>query len=235
MLLWFVIAYWVISVGIGLLTALKVKNATDFAAAGHSLPMPIVTATVFATWFGAEAVLGIPATFVKEGLGGVVADPFGSSICLILVGLFFAKPLYHKKFLTIGDFYREKYGRSVEILVTLCIGVSYLGWVSAQIMALGLVFHVVSDGAISQSTGMLIGSGSVLIYTLFGGMWAVAITDFLQMIIVVVGLLYIGHELSAMTGGVMTVVNHADAAGLLKFFQRIIQPQFWLLLPLYLP
>ena len=218
MLLWFVIAYWVISVGIGLLTALKVKNATDFAAAGHSLPMPIVTATVFATWFGAEAVLGIPATFVKEGLGGVVADPFGSSICLILVGLFFAKPLYHKKFLTIGDFYREKYGRSVEILVTLCIGVSYLGWVSAQIMALGLVFHVVSDGAISQNTGMLIGSGSVLIYTLFGGMWAVAITDFLQMIIVVVGLLYIGHELSAMTGGVMTVVNHADAAGLLKFF-----------------
>ena len=137
MLLWFVIAYWVISVGIGLLTALKVKNATDFAAAGHSLPMPIVTATVFATWFGAEAVLGIPATFVKEGLGGIVADPFGSSICLILVGLFFAKPLYHKKFLTIGDFYREKYGRSVEILVTLCIGVSYLGWVSAQIMALG--------------------------------------------------------------------------------------------------
>jgi Na+/proline symporter len=65
---------------------------------------------------------------------------------------------------------------------------------------------------------MLIGSGSVLIYTLFGGMWAVAITDFLKMIIVVVGLLYIGHELSAMTGGVMTVVNHADAAGLLKFF-----------------
>ena len=200
MLLWIVIAYLIVSVGIGLYGATKVHNAKDYITAGRNLPMVFVLSMVFATWFGAEAVLGIPATFVKEGLGGVVADPFGSSICLILVGLFFAKPLYHKKFLTIGDFYREKYGRSVEILVTLCIGVSYLGWVSAQIMALGLVFHVVSDGAISQNTGMLIGSGSVLIYTLFGGMWAVAITDFLQMIIVVVGLLYIGHELSAMTG-----------------------------------
>ena len=127
--------------------------------------MYMVTATVFATWFGAEAVLGAPATFLKEGLSGVVADPFGSSLCLVLVGLFFAKPLYRKKFLTIGDFYHEKYGRTVEIMVTLCIIVSYLGWVAAQIMALGLVFNVVSDGVVSRQVGMLIGSGSVLIYT----------------------------------------------------------------------
>ena len=218
MLLWFVVIYWIISVMIGLVAALKVRNATDFAAAGHSLPMYMVTATVFATWFGAEAVLGAPATFLKEGLSGVVADPFGSSLCLILVGLFFAKPLYRKKFLTIGDFYHEKYGRSVEILVTLCIIVSYLGWVAAQIMALGLVFNVVSDGAISRNAGMLIGSGSVLIYTIFGGMWAVAITDFLQMIIIVIGMLFIGHELSGMTGGVLVVAQHASNAGLFNFW-----------------
>ena len=218
MLIWYVIAYWVVSVAIGLVASLKVKNATDFAAAGHSLPMYVVTATVFATWFGAEAVLGAPATFLNGGLAAVVADPFGSSLCLILVGLFFAKPLYQKKFLTIGDFYREKYGRTVEILITLCIAASYLGWVSAQIMALGLVFHVASEGSISQSTGMLIGSGSVLIYTLFGGMWAVAITDFLQMIIVVVGLFFIGHEITGLTGGVFTVIEHADKAGLFNFF-----------------
>lgn len=218
MLLWFVVIYWIISVLIGLVAALKVRNATDFAAAGHSLPMYMVTATVFATWFGAEAVLGAPATFLKEGLSGVVADPFGSSLCLVLVGLFFARPLYRKKFLTIGDFYHEKYGRSVEILVTLCIIVSYLGWVAAQIMALGLVFNVVSEGFISKNAGMLIGSGSVLIYTIFGGMWAVAITDFLQMIIIVIGMLFIGHELSGMTGGVMVVAQHASNAGLFNFW-----------------
>ena len=213
MLIWFVIIYWVVSVGIGLWAALRVKNTADFAAAGHSLPLPIVTATVFATWFGSEAVLGIPATFLKEGLGGIVSDPFGSSLCLILVGLFFARHLYNRRMLTIGDFFREKYGRTVEVLVTLCIVISYLGWVSAQIKALGLVFNVVSDGSITQTAGMLIGAGSVLIYTLFGGMWSVAITDFIQMIIIVVGMLYIGGEMSTQAGGVGIVFDHALAAG----------------------
>jgi len=218
MLLWFVILYWVISVGIGLWAALRVRNTADFAAAGHSLPLPIVTATVFATWFGSETVLGIPATFLKEGLGGIVADPFGSSLCLILVGLFFARHLYNRKMLTIGDFFREKYGRTVEILITLCIVASYLGWVAAQIKALGLVFSVVSDGALSQSAGMVIGASSVLVYTLFGGMWAVAITDFLQMIIIVVGMLYIGGEMAGQSGGIAVVIEHAAAAGKLNFF-----------------
>ena len=213
MLIWFVIIYWVVSVGIGLWAALRVKNTADFAAAGHSLPLPIVTATVFATWFGSEAVLGIPATFLKEGLGGIVSDPFGSSLCLILVGLFFARHLYNRRMLTIGDFFREKYGRTVEVLVTLCIVVSYLGWVSAQIKALGLVFNVVSDGSITQTAGMLIGAGSVLIYTLFGGMWSVAITDFIQMIIIVVGMLYIGGEMTTQAGGMGIVFDHALAAG----------------------
>jgi hypothetical protein len=220
MLLWFVILYWIVSVAIGLIASLKVKNATDFAAAGHALPMYVVTATVFATWFGAEAVLGAPATFLKEGLAGVVADPFGSSMCLVLVGLFFAKPLYQAKYLTIGDFYRDRYGRTVEVIITLCISASYLGWVSAQIMALGLVFNVVSGGEISRDVGMLIGSGSVLIYTLFGGMWAVAVTDFIQMIIIVIGLIYIGVEVTDMAGGVVHVVDHANNAGLFNFFPK---------------
>jgi len=205
-------------VGIGLWAALRVKDAADFAAAGHSLPLPIVTATVFATWFGSETVLGIPATFLKEGMGGIVADPFGSSLCLILVGLFFARHLYNRKMLTIGDFFREKYGRTVEVLVTLCIVVSYLGWVAAQVKALGLVFNVVSEGSISQTGGMLIGACSVLIYTLFGGMWSVAITDFIQMIIIVIGMLYIGGEMSTQTGGVMPVIQHAAAAGKFNFW-----------------
>ena len=221
MLIWFVIIYWVISVGIGLWAALRVKNTADFAAAGHSLPLPIVTATVFATWFGSETVLGIPATFLKEGLGGVVADPFGSSMCLILVGLFFARHLYNRRMLTIGDFFREKYGRTVEVLVTLCIVVSYLGWVAAQIKALGLVFNVVSEGSITQTGGMLIGAGSVLIYTLFGGMWAVAITDFIQMIIIVVGMLYIGGEMATQTGGIGVVIEHASAAGKFNFWPEM--------------
>lgn len=218
MLLWFVIAYWIISVGIGLYASTRVHNTRDFAIAGRHLPMPIVIATVFATWFGAETVLGIPATFLKEGLHGVIADPFGSSMCLILVGLFFAAPLYRMNLLTIGDFYKKRFGRSVEVLTTIAIVISYLGWVGAQITALGLVFNVVSGGEISKLAGMWIGSSTILIYTFFGGMWAVAITDFIQMIIIVIGMLYIGGEVSGMAGGVGVVVNHAIQSGKFEFW-----------------
>jgi SSS family solute:Na+ symporter len=212
MLLWFVIAYWIISVGIGIYAAKWVHNSKDFAIAGRRLPMYIVTATVFATWFGSETVLGIPATFMKDGFSGIIADPFGSSLCLILVGLFFARPLYRMNLLTIGDYYRKRYSRPVEMLTTLCIVVSYLGWVGAQIKALGLVFSVVSGGAIDTQTGMIIGASTVLVYTVLGGMFSVAITDFIQMIIIVLGMLYIGWAVSGIVpGGAEAVISHAAA------------------------
>jgi SSS family solute:Na+ symporter len=214
MLLWFVIIYWIISVAIGIYAAKWVHNTKDFAVAGRRMPMYIVTATVFATWFGSETVLGIPATFMKDGFSGIIADPFGSSLCLILVGLFFARPLYRMNLLTIGDYYRKRYSRPVEMLTTLCIVISYLGWVGAQIKALGLVFNVVSDGMITQQWGMVIGASTVLVYTMLGGMFSVAITDFIQMIIIVLGMLYIGWEVSGLVpGGAGAVVSHAAASG----------------------
>jgi len=218
MLLAFVITYWIISVAIGLWAASRVKTTKDFAVAGRHLPFYMVTATVFATWFGSETVLGIPATFLQEGLHGVVADPFGSSLCLILVGLFFAAPLYRKNLLTIGDFYKKRFGRGVEVLTTIAIVISYLGWVGAQITALGLVFNVVSGGELSREAGMWIGSGTILIYTLFGGMWAVAITDLLQMVIICIGMLYIGGSVSTLVGGVGAVVSQAAADGKFSFW-----------------
>ncbi|MEN3291620.1 MAG: solute:Na+ symporter, family [Burkholderiales bacterium] len=217
----FVILYLLVSVGIGLYAATHVKNTGDYAVAGRSLPLYIVIATVFATWFGSETVLGIPAKFLEGGLGGIVEDPFGASMCLILVGLFFARKLYRMNLLTIGDFYRQRYSRSVEVIVSLCIVISYLGWVSAQITALGLVFNVLSQGSISMSTGMLIGAAIVLLYTLFGGMWSVALTDFFQMIIIVVGMLYIAYVVSGLAGGADKVVAHAAAAGKFEFLPAL--------------
>ncbi len=218
MLIWFVVIYLLVSIGIGLYASTRVHNAKDFAVAGRHLPLHIVTATVFATWFGAETVLGISATFVKEGLHGVVADPFGASLCLILAGLFFANRLYRMNLLTIGDYYRVRYSRPVELVITICIVLSYLGWVSAQVKALGLVFNVVSDGGVSREIGMLIGAAIVLTYTMFGGMWSVALLDFVQMTVIMAGMLFIGFFISAKTGGVGAVVAHAQASGKLDFF-----------------
>lgn len=218
MVLTFVIVYLLISVSIGLLAATRVHNTKDFAIAGRSLPVPIVMATVFATWFGAEAVMGISATFAKEGLRGVVADPFGSSLCLVLAGLFFAPRFYRLNLLTVGDYYRLRYDRRVEVLCTLCIVASYLGWVAAQFKVLGLVLNVVTEGAVSQTLGMVLGALIVLVYTTFGGMFSVAILDFVQLSVIVGGLLYIANVLGDLTGGVGVVVRHAQQAGKLEFF-----------------
>jgi Na+/proline symporter len=228
MLLWFVILYLMISVGIGLLAATRVHNAKDFAVAGRSLPLPVVTATVFATWFGAEAVFGVSATFVKEGLGGVVADPFGSAMCLIIAGILFSRYLYRLNILTLGDFYRMRYNRTVEVLTTICIVASYLGWVAAQIKALGLIFFVVTDGAISQETGMILGATIVLTYTTFGGMFSVAILDFVQMAVSMGGLLFIAWIVSGkIDGGAPAVIDHASLAGKLDFFPEA-DPWKWI-------
>ncbi|MFZ1444594.1 MAG: sodium:solute symporter family protein [Candidatus Dechloromonas phosphoritropha] len=218
MLIWFVVLYLMLSIGIGLYVATRVHTAKDFAVAGRHLPLPVVTATVFATWFGAEAVFGVSATFVKDGLRGVVADPFGSSLCLIIAGFFFAKKLYKLNILTLGDYFRMRYNRTVEVLTTLCIVASYLGWVSAQIKALGLIFNVVTDGFVSQTAGMILGAAIVLTYTTFGGMLSVAILDFVQMGVIMGGMLYIGYLVSGLTGGVELVINHASTAGKLDFF-----------------
>lgn len=218
MILWFVILYLLVSVGIGLYAATRVQNVRDFAVAGRSLPLPVVTATVFATWFGAEAVLGISATFVKEGLRGVVADPFGSSLCLMLAGLFFAPRLYRLNLLTVGDYYRVRYGRTVEVLCTICVVVSYVGWVAAQFKVLGLVLNVITGGAVSQPVGIVIGAAIVLTYTTFGGMFSVAVLDFVQISVIMGGLLYIVSVVSGLAGGVGAVIDHAAAAGKLEFF-----------------
>ena len=218
MLLTLVIAYLLVTIAIGLYAAKRVKNSADFAIAGRKLPLIMIVTTTFATWFGSETVLGIPAKFVSSGLGGVVEDPFGAGTCLILVGVFFAARLYRMNLMTISDYYRERFGRVVEVVCSLIIMLSYLGWVSAQVTALGLVFNVLSAGAISVPTGMIIGVVSILAYTLFGGMWSVAITDFIQMIILVSGLAILAVFAGNLAGGADKVVALATSKELFKFW-----------------
>ncbi len=218
MLLTLVIVYLLVTIAIGLMAAKRVQNSADFAIAGRHLPMAMVITTTFATWFGSETVLGIPAKFVNGGLHGVVEDPFGAGFCLIFVGLFFAGKLYRMTLLTISDYFRERYGRVVEVACSLIIMVSYLGWVSAQVTALGLVFNLLSDGVVSMELGMVIGVASILAYTLFGGMWSVAITDFIQMIILVVGLSVLAVFASGQAGGADKVLALAVSQDMFKFW-----------------
>jgi Na+/proline symporter len=97
------------------------------------------------------------------------------------------------------------------------IMISYLGWVSAQVTALGVVFNVLSDGALSIPVGMVIGVISILAYTLFGGMWSVAITDFIQMIILVAGLAILAVFAGNQAGGAKQVIDLAISRDMFNF------------------
>lgn len=220
-LIWFVTLYLIVSICVGLYAATKVKNSTDFVVAGRHLPLPFIVATVFATWFGSETVLGIPAKFLNEGLRGIVADPFGASMCLIFVGIFFARPLYRMGLLTIGDYYRQRYNRHIEVTASICIVVSYLGWVSAQVTALGLVFSIISNGAILPWQGMVLGVTIVLVWTLSGGMLSVAFTDLFQMTVIMLGMVYIAYVISGMVGGAHVIIDHAAQAGKFEFLPKL--------------
>jgi solute:Na+ symporter, SSS family len=220
MLIAFVLLYLALTVTIGLWAARRVRTSKDYLLAGRSLPLYMNVATVFATWIGAETVLSVSATFARDGLGGVVADPFGASFCLIFVALFFARAFYRMDLLTIGDFYRKRYNRPVEVTTSLAITLSYLGWTSAQLTALGLMFSTLSGGSISLTEGILIGGASVLGYTILGGMWSIALTDLFQTVAIVIGLCAIAFLASDMAGGPVAVITAAADAGKFEFWPK---------------
>ena len=190
--------------------------------AGRSLPLVMSFTCVFATWFGAETVLSVSATFAKDGLREIPGDPFGASVCLILVAIFFAKYFYRMDLLTIGDFYHKRYGKGVEIFTSIAITLSYLGWTAAQLTALGLVLSVLGHGVglewMTLNRSILIGALIVLFYTVLGGMWSVALTDVIQTGVIIVGLLLIAIFLAGKAGGVGTVIEAAHSQDRLRLF-----------------
>src|SRR5712671_3292271 len=220
MLIASVVLYLLVTIAIGLWAAMRVKNSKDYVLAGRSLPLYMNTATVFATWFGAESVLSVSVEFSKSGLGGIIADPFGSSVCLVIVALLFARAFYRMDLLTIGDFYRKRYGRAMELGTSVIIAISYLGWTAAQLTALGLVFSTLTDGAISLETGIVISGVVVLAYTIWGGMWSVAMTDLFQSVMIIVGLGVIAWFVGDMAGGPGKIIAAAAESGKFEFWPR---------------
>ena len=227
MLITFVVVYMAVTIAIGLLAARRVHGAKDYLVAGRSLPLYMNVATVFATWFGAETVLSVSATFARDGLSGVPGDPFGASLCLVLAALLFARLFYRMNLLTIGDFYKHRYGKGVEVLTSVAIVLSYLGWTSAQLTALGLVIHVLTGGAIDFTTAIMLGAGIVVIYTIFGGMWSVAFTDLFQTVIILIGLTAVAWLVGDMAGGPAKVISQAASEGKLILFDLNMDAAGW--------
>jgi len=204
-----IILYLLITVWVGYKASQRVKTSGDFMLAGRSLPLVLSSAALFATWFGSETVFGASSEFLKDGLIGVIEDPFGAALCLLLFGFFYARRLYQMNLLTLGDFFEVRYGKKTELIAGAFLVPSYVGYIAAQLVAMGLILNVVTGLAVWQ--GVLISTVVVTFYTVIGGMWAISITDFIQSIIIVVGLIVLAVVMSDKAGGWDTVMASVPA------------------------
>ncbi len=205
-MLWIGMAiYMGVLLAIGLYSGRKVNDMKDFLVAGRRLPLWMATATLLATWFGAGSSMGVSATVFSDGLGGVRADPFGASLSLMLAGVFFVGLLRKKKYLTVTDIIAERFGRGAGIYASLWMIPVYIGWIAAQLLGMGTILHVITG--ISVLKGTLIGAVVVLIYTVSGGMWAVTLTDVVQVSLLAIGLIIIMPFAVNEAGGIDKIVS----------------------------
>ena len=177
--------------------------------AGRSLPLVLSSSALFATWFGSETVFGASSEFLKGGLYAVIEDPFGAALCLVLFGLFFARKLYSMNLLTLGDFFEVRYGKRSEIAASIFLAPPYIGYIAAQLVAMGLILKAVTGMEVWE--GVVISAFVVTLYTYIGGMWAISITDFIQSVVIIVGLLVLAIILSNKAGGVSTILQEVPS------------------------
>lgn len=205
MLLAFVLVYIAITILVGCIAASFVKTSRDFTLAGQSMPVYITASALFATWLGSETIMGASNAFVAHGIRGVIEDPFGAALCLILLGLFFTKPLYKLNLLTMGDLFLERFGQKAGMIAAIAMIASYFTWTSAQLIAFALIFKLITN--LDINTGLWITGLIIFAYTFAGGMLAITITDFIQTIAIIVGLFCLALIFIKDAGGFYAVIN----------------------------
>ena len=196
--------YMVLQFGIGVWVSRRIHTESDYILAGRKLGYGLTTFSIFATWFGAETVMGSAGRAYRDGVSFGSAEPFGYGLCLVIMGLVFAAPLWRRKLTTLADLYRQRYSVSAERLAAVILIPSSILWAAAQIRAFGYVIATSSDG-IDAQLAIAIAAGFTILYAAFGGMLVDAITDVIQGVIVVAGIVALAVVVIPMAGGVTEV------------------------------
>jgi len=182
-----VAVYLVMMLVIGIWASKRTGSTANFIVAGRRLPIWIGSATIIATWFGGGTMMGAAGASYEHGLIGVIADPFGGALCLFLVGFFFVRLFRRLRLLTFIDFFQNRYGTTAATIAAIGSIASNIGWTGALLVAFGLVFQSLTG--VPMHIGIMGGAVVVFVYTVVGGMWAVAVTDFVQIIVIAIGLI----------------------------------------------
>lgn len=217
--------YLVAMLLVGWWAARRIRDAEDFVVAGRNLPLWLCSSTLLATWMGAGTAMGAAGAAYESGFLGVIADPFGAALCLFLAGLFFVRMMRRMRLLTIVNFFDTKYGRRVGLVASLALIAVYVGWTGSQLVAFGYVLQTLAG--IDTATAIVIATAIVLAYTAAGGMWAVAMTDFVQMLILMIGFAVILPLVLADVGG-WSAVYEALPAGRFRMTPADAEPLAWM-------
>ena len=171
---------------IGFYVSRKVKgDSINYIVAGRGLILPLAAATLMAQSLDSNATLGNTDLVADFGFWAGAALPVGLALCLFLTGLFFAKPMNRMNLTTLPDFYRRKYGRTAEVLASVIMSVAYAFLLAGNLVAGGFLFQIFVGT--SFQVGVVVIAALVLSYTIAGGLFSVAYTDFIQAGVAFVG------------------------------------------------
>lgn len=198
-----IILFFAVRMGVGYWASRRVENAADYIVAGRRLPIYMVGASVMATWFAAETLMGASSSAYQSGFQGVVFDPFGASACLFLSGFFFTRLMRRARYLTVVDFFERRYGKGMTILASFAQLFTYFVWTGAQMVAAGTIVNALFPG-VPVAVGMIAVAIWVVGYTMMGGMMADTMLDFIQMFFTAGGVtvifLYCMHQVGGWSG-----------------------------------
>ena len=195
-----IVAYVLIQFAIGAWVSRRMSNESDYILAGRRLGTALVVFSVFATYFGAEAIVASGGAVYEKGLSGALVDPIGYASAIVIVGLFFARALWSRNLTTFADLFRQRYSTGVEKLVVIMLLPGSIIWAAAQIRAFGQVMSANSGMSLAAAIGLA--AFLVAAYSVVGGLLADAVTDLIQGVAVVLGLLILGVIVATQVGGV---------------------------------
>lgn len=173
-------------------------DAEDMMLAGRALPLWVSVFTMSATWVGGGYINGTAEAAYSSGLVWVQA-PWGYALSLCVGGLFFARPMRRRGYTTMLDPFERRFGKRMAALCYLPALTGELFWTAAILTALGTTFGTVLG--LGTTPAILLSAAVAIAYTALGGLWAVAFTDVLQMILLLVGLWLVVPQALEHSGG----------------------------------
>ena len=199
-------AYMVAMLAVGFYASRKTHSVTEFIIAGRGMPIWLCSMTVIATWFGGSTMVGGSGAAYDDGMLGVIEDPLGGALALFLIGFFFARLFRRLRIMTTADFMQQRYGTVAAIAITITNLFANVLWVGSMLVAFGLILEQLTG--VPLEYGIFIGAAVIFFYTAIGGMWAVAMTDFLQMVIIMVGVVILFAVVLYDSGGWGAITPH---------------------------